>query len=125
MQLMLKSISDEEPVSDATPLSPREINRLSGHLVENYSQIASLENLEEGMVANVRRDYMIHQMPLDKAKAILCMISKKRDFSRERLSDHLEEVGLKNLKDIVLNGSYRYDNVGSPGVSTNTTTTEN
>ena len=117
---MLKSISDEEPFGDATPLFSPEINLLSKQLIEKYLQIARLENLDTGMVKNVHLDHVNYKTPIDKAEEILSMISKKPDFSRKILSDHLEEEGLKCLKDIVLNGSYRYG-VDSPGVSTNTT----
>ena len=117
---MLKSISEEEPVSDATPLSPRELTRLSRELVGTYVQIANLENLATRMVENVRLDHVTYKNPKEKAEAILSMISEKPDFSRKILSDHLEEEGLKYLKDKVLNESYRCDD-DSPDVSTSTT----
>ena len=120
--MLLQLTLDEEEFGDATKLSPREVERLSGQIVTHYKQIGRLENLDKGMMDNVDIDVKFTN-PMEKAARYLYMISEKVDFSRERFSRHLTEVGLSSLVDIVIRGSYRSD-ADSPGASPTTANAE-
>ena len=120
--MLLQLTLDEEEFGDATKLSPREVERLSGQIVLYYKRIGRLENLDKGNMDNVDVDAKL-TCPMEGAARYLYMISEKADFSRERFSRHLTEVGLPSLVDKVIRGSYRND-AYSPGASPTTANAE-
>jgi hypothetical protein len=81
---------------------------LSPQITRKWREIAGLAELEEGEVENVNQSNIPYPEAKDKARKILTMISNKPNFSRKKLAEHLEEVKLCNLVDVVLRGTSRF-----------------
>jgi hypothetical protein len=87
---------------------------LSTRIVGKWEEIAGLyDGLDKGEVENVKRvDNIQYPEPKDKAKKILTMINDLPNFSRRKLADILEEVGLHDRMEEVLKGTLRSISIG-------------
>ena len=99
---------DDEPVSDTTKLSSRELTWLSLKIVTKWKVVAGLANLDKNKIENVDLNNVLYTEPCQKAEQILSMINKKPDFSRRKLGDILVEGKFDELVDEVLSGQLRY-----------------
>ncbi len=103
---LLLCILADEPVRDTTKLSDPERTRLALKIITKWREIAGLA-LDRCAVENVNRSHILYPEEKDKADQILKMISDKPNFSRSKLGEILEEVGLIEQKNEVLNGTLR------------------
>ena len=107
---------DDESFSDTTKMSLPELTRLSIKIATKWKIIACLANLDANEIDSVNINHMLYPELSDKAAKILKMFNEKPDFSRKELGDILEEVGLCQLKDELINGRLRRppNDIGSP-----------
>lgn len=96
----------QEGVSDSTPLSQREIERLSREIPATWRQLAGLLELPPDDVKNVERNPQYFD-ETDKAVKVLQLYNDAPSFNRSELGDFLEELRHSGLKDLIVNGTLR------------------
>ena len=96
----------EMQLPDDTPLSSREMYRLSRRLVVSWDELAGLLGIETADRNEVRYNdhyYTSHS----RAEKILDIFNNMENFSRQELGKRLEEMGQLELKDPVIQGEWR------------------
>ena len=88
---------NENVVLNHTPLSPREMSRLSRKIVLDWNSLAGLMDIAEEERQNVRCN-RIYNDERARAEKILSIINHQKDFSREKLANK----GLKGIKKLDL-----------------------
>ena len=88
----------ENVVLENTPLSPREMYRLSRKIVGDWNSLAGLMGIASEETQNVRCNQIYHD-DRSRAEKILSIINRKKDFSRDKLAEGLQ--GIKKLDLII------------------------
>ena len=96
---------ESEVVLPNTRLSPREMYRLSREIVD-WESLAALMDLSMAERDHIHRNNTIPDSRSQAEKA-LSIFSKSKNFCRKKLGDHLKDIGLCNLMNVVETGQYR------------------
>lgn len=97
---------DSMAVSDSTPLSQREIERLSREIASSWRQLANLLEIARADIENITTSVQCPNLT-DKAVEVLQLYSDGPTFSRAALGEFLEELHLMGLKEKIVGGILR------------------
>ncbi|XP_028395834.1 uncharacterized protein LOC114519851 [Dendronephthya gigantea] len=88
-----------------TPLSPRELYRLSRRVVD-WNCLAGLLNIPAAERSNIRSCDRYYD-DRSRAEKILSIFNRREEFSREQLARCLDEIKQNDLIGPILNGDWR------------------
>ncbi|XP_028404377.1 uncharacterized protein LOC114527013 isoform X2 [Dendronephthya gigantea] len=100
----------EDPETDElqnTPLSPREMFRLSQRIAVHWDRLASLIGIKSAERDEIRYNYFVYQDNCAKAEKILSIFNRGENFSRKTLADFLNEIGQDEWVEPILTGKWR------------------
>ncbi len=97
----------EVPLQDNTPLSPREMYRLSQRIVINWEALAGLMNITRAERDEIRFNNFLYSDSRSRAEKILSIFNQREDFSRKKLAARLEEIQQLELVEPVTTGEWR------------------
>ena len=97
----------EVPLRDNTPLSSRELYRLSQRIVVDWERLAGLMGIAGAEGDDIRCNYFLYNDSRSRAEKILSIFNQREDFSREKLAACLEEVQQLELMEPVITGEWR------------------
>ena len=89
-----------------TPLSSREMHRLSRRICVDWDSLAGLMDIAKAERDNIRAN-IIFKDDIAKAEKILSMFNHKRDFSRDKLVECLKGIGKMDLIKPVTTGAWQ------------------
>ena len=89
-----------------TPLSPREMHRLSRRITVDWDSLAGLMDIAKKERNDIRQNPMYNDNR-ERAEKILSMFNHKRDFSRENLADCLKGICKDELISPIKTGQWR------------------
>ena len=96
----------EMELQDDTPLSSREMYRLSRHIVADWNRLAAVLDVATGDRDEVRYNGVYHTSH-SRGEKMLSIFNNMEDFSRRKLAECFEEIGQLELKDPVITGEWR------------------
>ena len=97
----------EVPLQDNTPLSPREMYRLSQRIVINWEALAGLMNITRAERDEIRFNCFLYNDSRSQAERILSIFNQREDFSRKKLAACLEEIQQLEFVEPVTTGEWR------------------
>ncbi|CAB4003655.1 ---NA---, partial [Paramuricea clavata] len=89
-----------------TPLSPREMSRLSRRIVVEWDHLAGLMDISREERDNIRYSLVYHDN-CSRAEKILAIFNNREGFSREKLAGCLKEIQKLDLIEKVRTGEWR------------------
>ena len=95
----------EVPLQNDTPLSSREMNRLSKRLVASWEKLAALLGISSAEREDIR--HPLYPNSHSRAEKMLAIFNNMKDFSRQTLAERLEEIGESELKEPIITGKWR------------------
>ena len=98
--------SSEVQLQNGTPLSSREMYALSRHLVVTWDRLAALLGITPAERDDIRYS-LLYTSSHSKAEKMLAIFNKMEDFSRQKLTECLQEIGQLELKEHVITGEWR------------------
>ncbi len=96
----------EVPLRDDTPLSSREMYRLSKHIVVDWDRLAGLMDITRAERDDIRYS-LLYNDSRSRAEKFLSIFNRTEDFSREKLAGCLEEIQQLELVEPVITGKWR------------------
>ena len=96
----------EVQLQNDTPLSSLEMYTLSRHLVVTWDRLAALLGITTAERDDIRYN-LSYAHSHSKAEKMLAIFNLMEDFSRQKLAECLEEIGLLELKDPIIIGEWR------------------
>ncbi|XP_028404324.1 uncharacterized protein LOC114526970 isoform X2 [Dendronephthya gigantea] len=105
-----KNSQPEDPEADElqnTPLSPREMFRLSQRIAVHWDRLAGVMGTNSAERDEIRCNHILYQDNRARAEKILSIFSRGENFSRERLADALKEIGQDEWVEPILTGKWR------------------
>ena len=96
----------EVQLQDDTPLSSREMYKLSRHLVVTWDRLAALLGIAPDERHDIRYS-LLYTQSHSKAEKMLAIFNNMQDFSRQKLAECLEKVGQSELNEPVLTGEWK------------------
>ena len=107
MEEELPSIPSVHPSEDDTPLSPREMSRLSGRLsVSDSYKLAAVMGISNEERENIRSN-PIYSDGFSCVEKFLSIYNRKENFSRKALGDYLREIQKLDLIAPIITGEWR------------------
>ena len=97
---------NETIVNDKTPLSPREMYRISRHISVDWETVGGLNDISKEERMNIRSNSNYHD-DCSRAEKILSMVTNRERFSREALARCFEEMQKLQLSKPVRDGLWR------------------
>ena len=97
---------ENERVEDSTPLSSREMFRLSQRITTHWDSFAGLVDIAKEQRDDIRLN-TIYKNHRARAEKILSIFNQKENFSRKRLTECFEELRKLELIEPVTTGKYR------------------
>ena len=97
---------EEIQLRNNTPLSCREMCRLSQHLVVDWDTLAALLGISTAERDDIRYS-LLYNTSNSRAEKMLAIFNNMEDFSRRKLAECLEEIGQVELKEPVITGEWR------------------
>ncbi len=94
-------------VPDDTPLSSREMYRLSQRIVVDWDRLAGLMDITRAERDEIRCNYFLYNDSRSRAEKILSIFNQRDDFSREKLAAFFEEIQQLELVEPVTTGEWR------------------
>lgn len=89
-----------------TPLSPREMYRLSRRIVVEWESLAALIGIDRSEREDIRYNIRYHDVR-SRAEKVLATLNYMEGFSRETLTQHLKEIQKLELIQPVTTGEWR------------------
>ena len=102
----LRSQPENFEVQNDTPLSSRELYRLSVRLAVNWDTLAPFLGITEAERDDIRYS-LLYTSSQCKAEKMLAMFNIMENFSRERLAERFKEIGLSEFMEPVITGKWR------------------
>ena len=96
----------EVPLQNDTPLSSREMLRLSKRLVVSWDELAAHLGISSAERDDIRHS-LLYINSHSKAEKMLAIFNNMDDFSRQRLAECLEEIEESELKEPIITGEWR------------------
>ena len=105
--LSLAEVS-EVPLRDNTPLSSREMYRLSQRIVLDWDSLAGLMDITTAERDDIRYS-CLYNNSRSRAEKILSIINNKKNLSREKLAACLKGMQMLDLISPIITGAWRSD----------------
>ncbi len=99
----------EVPLRDNTPLSSREMYRLSQRIVVDWDRLAGLLDITKAERDDIRYS-LLYNNSRSRAEKMLSIFNQREDFSRQKLAARLEEIQQLELMGPVTTGEWRKQN---------------
>ncbi len=96
----------EVPLRDNTPLSPREMYRLSQRIVVDWDRLAGLMNITRAVTVDIRYSFLYNNSR-SRTEKILSIFNRGENFSRKKLAGFLAEIQQLDLVEPVTTGEWR------------------
>ena len=93
-------------VRDNTPLSSREMYRLSQRIVVDWERLAGLMDITRAERDEIRYSLLYYDSR-SRAEKVLSIFNRREDFSREKLAGCLEEIQQLEFVEPVTTGEWR------------------
>ena len=96
----------EVPLQNDTPLSSREMYKLSRYFVVHWETLAYVLDITSAEMDDIRYS-LLYTTSHSRAEKILAIFNNRKDFSRQKLAECLEEIGLLELKELITIGEWK------------------
>ena len=90
-----------------TPLSSREMFRLSLRITVNWDKLAGLMKVNSATRDDIRCNNAVYDDSRARAEKILSIFNRGESFSRKELADFLKEIGQEEWLEKILTGKWR------------------
>ena len=90
-----------------TPLSPREMFRLSRRIAVDWEMLAALMGITSAERDDIRCNIGVYYDNCARAEKILSIFNCQESFSRKELADLLKEIEMEELVEPILTGKLR------------------
>ena len=91
----------EVPLQNDTPLSSREMYKLSRYFVVHWETLAYVLDITSAEMDDIRYS-LLYTTSHSRAEKILAIFNNRKDFSRQKLAECLEKIGLFELKEPII-----------------------